>query len=67
MLIATEIVFASDVVGAGLDWPIVTGLRDDQTIALLRGLQRKMPRWRKSRQFDVDDGSFTIRYPERHP
>lgn len=66
-LIATEIVFASDVVGAGLDWPIVTGFRDDQTIALLRGLQRKMPRWRRSRQFDLDDGSIIIRDPERHP
>jgi hypothetical protein len=67
ILIATEIVFASDVVGAGLDWPIVTGFRGDQTIALLRGLQRQMPRWRRSRRFDLDDGSITIRDPERHP
>ena len=41
-LLATEIVFSSDVMGAGVDWEIVTGLEDVQTLRLLRGLQRKL-------------------------
>jgi hypothetical protein len=45
-LICTEVVFASDVVGSGLDWRITTGFSDEATIGLLRGLQRKLPRWR---------------------
>jgi len=47
ILIATEIGFASDVVGSGLDWPITTGIADAEAIELLRGIQRKMPRWRR--------------------
>jgi hypothetical protein len=38
-LLATEIVFASDVVGSGLDWSITTGLADEDTIGLLRAMQ----------------------------
>jgi hypothetical protein len=41
-LVATEIVFASDVFGAGVEWSIVTGLTDEETIAALRLLQRKL-------------------------
>jgi hypothetical protein len=41
-LLATEIVFASDVVGAGADWPIVTGLSDHETITALRTIQKKI-------------------------
>jgi hypothetical protein len=41
-LAATEIVFASDVVGAGVEWEIVTGLTDQETLRTLRGLQRKL-------------------------
>lgn len=55
-LIATEIVFASDVVGSGLDWSTTTGLGDQETIELLRGIQRKMPRWRPTAQFSIGDG-----------
>jgi hypothetical protein len=43
-LLATEIVFASDVVGAGWDWSITTGLSDEETIRLLRAVQRKVAR-----------------------
>jgi hypothetical protein len=43
-LLATEIVFASDVVGAGADWPIVTGLPDQETITILRTIQKKIAR-----------------------
>jgi hypothetical protein len=45
-LLATEIVFASSVVGSGLDWSITTGFQDDETIAMLRSIQRKLGRVR---------------------
>lgn len=45
-LIATEIVFVSDVVGAGVEWEICTGLSDVETIATLRSLQRKLAPFR---------------------
>lgn len=41
-LAATEIVFASDVFGSGVEWATTTGLADDETIRALRGLQRKL-------------------------
>jgi hypothetical protein len=41
-LLATEIVFASDMVGSGWDWSTTTGLDDVRSIQLLRGLQRKL-------------------------
>ncbi len=41
-LIATEIVFASDVFGSGCDWSSTTGLTDEGTIGTLRALQRKL-------------------------
>ena len=42
MLLATEIVFASDVVGSGVDWETTTGRTDEDTIRVLRSLQRKI-------------------------
>jgi len=39
-LVATEIAFASDFVGAGVDWATVIGLSDEETISILRRLQR---------------------------
>ncbi|SCL60301.1 hypothetical protein GA0070606_3249 [Micromonospora citrea] len=44
LLLSTEIVFASDVVGSGCDWSITTGLSDEETIKLLRVVQRKVAR-----------------------
>src|SRR6266700_711602 len=41
-LLATEIVFASDVVGAGVEWPTTTGLDDARSLEVLRSLQRKL-------------------------
>ena len=41
-LLATEIVFASDVVGAGVEWFTVTGMQDEETIRMLRSIQRKL-------------------------
>lgn len=34
----------SDVVGAGRDWAIVTGLSDAETLVALRGPQRQISR-----------------------
>jgi len=44
MLAATEIVFASDVFGSGLAWAGTTGFSDEETLRILRGLQRKIAR-----------------------
>jgi hypothetical protein len=41
-LLATEVVFVSDVLGSGIDWSITTGLKDDETIRMLRSVQRKL-------------------------
>ena len=41
-LVATEIVFADDVFGAGWDWQTTTGFTDEETIRILRSLQRKI-------------------------
>jgi hypothetical protein len=41
-LLATEIVFASDLVGSGIDWSITTRFSDEETIRALRGAQRKL-------------------------
>ncbi len=41
-LVATEIAFASDVFGAGVEWATVTGKSDQETVQLLRGVQRKI-------------------------
>jgi hypothetical protein len=42
VLLATEIVFASDAIGSGSDWSITTGLTDLKTLRLLRSIQRKL-------------------------
>ncbi|WP_221320406.1 hypothetical protein [Actinoplanes sp. L3-i22] len=44
VLISAEIVFASDVFGSGWDWQSTTGFRDEETIRILRSLQRKIER-----------------------
>jgi hypothetical protein len=58
VLLAVEIVFVSDVVGSGLDWRFTSGFSDAETIDVIRGLQRKLPRWRGSFQFTRDDGGI---------
>lgn len=65
VLVATEVVFASDVFGSGLDWPITTGFTDVETVAHLRAVQRKLPRWRGSYQFTHQDGHVVVSDPER--
>ena len=43
-LLATEIVFVSDLVGTGFEWSTTTGRSDEETIRELRGIQRKLGR-----------------------
>src|SRR5258706_7811984 len=46
VLLATEIVFASNVIGSGIDWASTTGLSDAESIATLRRVQHKVLRAR---------------------
>ena len=48
-LLATELAFASDVVGSGVDWQSTVGISDEETIRLLRSIQRKLARIHRSR------------------
>jgi hypothetical protein len=41
-LLATEIVFISDMLGSGAEWPTTTGLDDASTLKALRSIQRKL-------------------------
>jgi hypothetical protein len=41
-LLATEVVFASNVIGSGWDWQATTGLNDQATLGMLRSLQLRM-------------------------
>ncbi len=41
-LASTEIGFGSDIFGSGVEWETVTGFRDEMTLAVMRGLQRKL-------------------------
>ena len=42
ILLATEIVFVSDLVGSGTEWRTTTGMNDESTIRMLRTIQRKL-------------------------
>ena len=42
VLLFTELAFASDMIGSGVEWPIVTGLDDLESIVALRLLQRQL-------------------------
>lgn len=39
-LLSTEVVFASDVIGSGVEWPTTTGLDDVATLRVLRSAQK---------------------------
>lgn len=43
-LLATELAFASDVVGSGYEWSTTTGWSDDTTVRVLRSAQLKLIR-----------------------
>lgn len=41
-LLATEIVFVSDIAGSGFEWSTTTGRTDESTMKMLRSIQRKL-------------------------
>ena len=41
-LLASEIVFVSDLAGSGVEWQTTTGRSDEATIRTLRSIQRKL-------------------------
>ena len=41
VLLATEVVFASNTIGSGHDWTSTTGLSDAESLLALRSVQRK--------------------------
>ncbi|MEU9358287.1 hypothetical protein AB0D35_09275 [Streptomyces sp. NPDC048301] len=43
-LLATEVAFASDVIGSGYEWSTTTGWPDDLTVRVLRSVQLKLIR-----------------------
>lgn len=47
VLLATEIVFASNCIGSGREWHITSGYSDQVTLAALRSVQRKLPGMRR--------------------
>ncbi len=47
-LIATEVCFASDYFGAGVEWSIVTQFEDEESVRLLRSVQRKLVSYRSA-------------------
>lgn len=66
ILLATEIVFASDLMGSGTEWRTTTGMTDEETITLLRAVQRKLGKVLRGRYFttppaatDRADGAAT--------
>lgn len=42
ILLASEIVFVSDIIGTGFGWSAATGISDESAIQSLRCIQRKM-------------------------
>lgn len=62
-VLATEIVFASNLVGSGRDWSITTGFADVETLALLRAIQGKVPR----SVFEVIGTELGTRPPDQTP
>jgi hypothetical protein len=42
VLLTTEIAFVSDMYGVGVDWSTVTPFRDDESVEILRSIQRKV-------------------------
>jgi hypothetical protein len=49
VLFLTEVTWASDLIGSGLDFDAVTSFSDVEALALLRGLQRKIGGYRRAK------------------
>lgn len=56
MLLVAECSWASSMVGAGLDFAVVTGISDPEGLSLLRGLQRKIGDIRRAKRLFLSGG-----------
>jgi hypothetical protein len=55
-LFLTEITWASDLIGSGLDFDVVTSFSDTEAVTLLRGLQRKIGGYRRAKLLFPEGG-----------
>ena len=46
-MVATEIAFASDLLGVGTEWVVIDGRPDEYWVRILRTLQNKVPQARR--------------------
>jgi hypothetical protein len=49
VLFLTEMTWASSLIGAGLDFDVVTRFSDTEAVSLLRGLQRKIGGFKRAK------------------
>jgi hypothetical protein len=56
VLFLTEVTFASDLVGSGLDFDAVTRFSDSEGVSLLRSLQRKIGGFKRAKLLFPDGG-----------
>jgi hypothetical protein len=56
VLFLTEITWASNLVGSGLDFAIVTRFSDTEAVGLLRALQRKISSYKRAKLLFPDGG-----------
>jgi hypothetical protein len=56
VLFLTEVTWASNLVGSGLDFAIVTRFSDSEAIGLLRGLQRKISSYKRAKLLFPEGG-----------
>ena len=56
LLFLTEITFASDLIGAGVEHTLMTRFSDAEALSLLRGLQRKISNHRRAALLFPDGG-----------
>jgi len=66
-LFLTEISWASDLVGSGVDFSIVSGLTDEEAIKLLRSVQRKNSSRRRAALVFTGVPARVPRVPARVP
>jgi hypothetical protein len=60
VLFLTEITWASNLIGSGLDFAIVTRFSDTEAVGLLRGLQRKISSHSRARLLFPNGGRTTV-------
>lgn len=61
VLFLTEVTWASDLIGSGLDFDVVTSFSDTEAVTLLRGLQRKIGGYRRAKLLFPEGGRNAAR------